>query len=326
MPASGSRLSRVALVVVVTAVFGPPDHGVAQGNASSIDDALQNVTILVRPGQIGYATFWDGNKFIQCRRWPDRAMRCEAAGTTMQPSMRSVLTGARLSRLAALGWVIDPSFGNYVQTFGPDVPTARIADIVQRTLSDAYAANTAALEMNTNWVEDVPCPPRAGFTQNLAGSVNDAPSMRKTAVHACSFKPAETTPQIVTSAAELIAIFGKRTTAEIQRLRINAAREVFAIFDAGIGYVQCMPETPPPALYREAQSAESWPALAAIVTPDRVEKLHKAGYADPGRAPNYWKHYSFDKADDGAIANEILTILHEVYGYTGTQEIKIKTK
>ncbi len=121
-------------------------------------------------------------------------------------------------------------------------------------------------------------------------------------------------------------MYGATITAEIQRLRINAANEVFAIFDAGIGYVQCMPETPQSSLYCEAQSVESWPALAAIVTPERLARLHSAGYADPGRAPNYWKTYAFDKATDAAIGSEILTILHEVYGYTGAQELKISTK
>jgi hypothetical protein len=308
------------------AVCSTPDRGMTQIDATRIDDALQNITTLVRPGKIGYATHWDGNIFVQCRRWPDRTMRCEAAGASMQPSMRSVLNGERLNRLAQLGWVLEPNFGNYAQAFPADTSTARIAEIVQQTLSQAYGANISALELSTTWIDDVACPPRAGFSQNLAGSVNDAPSMQATAVHACSYKPQSKTPQTANSAAELIAIYGVRTTAEIQRLRINAAREVFAIFDAGIGYIQCMPETPPPALYCEAQSAESWPALAAIVTPDRVEKLHKAGYADPGRAPNYWKLYSFDKATDTVIASEILTILHEVYGYTGAQEIKIEAK
>jgi hypothetical protein len=321
----GFRLWRGALTVALIAMCSP-DRGTAQTNAARIDDALQNITTLVRSGKVGYATYWDGNIFVQCRRWPDHTMRCEAAGASMQPSLRSVLNGERLNRLAQLGWVLEPNFGNYARAFPVDLPTERIADIIQRTLSEAYGANITALELSTTWIDDIACPPRAGFSQNLAGSVNDAPSMQATAVLACSYKAVSKTPQTANSAADLIGIYGVRTTAEIQRLRINAAREVFAIFDAGIGYVQCMPETPPPALYCEAQSAESWPALAAIVTPERVEKLHKAGYADPGRAPNYWKLYSFDKVSDAAIANEILTILHEVYGYTGAEELKTQAK
>jgi hypothetical protein len=47
--------------------------------------------------------------------------------------------------------------------------------------------------------------------------------------------------------------------------RINAPQKrVFASFNAGIGYIQCMPEDPEPAMYCEAQSEESWPALSPL--------------------------------------------------------------
>jgi hypothetical protein len=87
-----------------------------------------------------------------------------------------------------------------------------------------------------------------------------------------------------------------------------------------------MPETPPSAIYCEAQSEESWPALATILTPERVSRLRSVGYADPGRAPNYWKSYPVDKFTDAAIAGELLTILHEVYGYNGATKLKILTE
>ncbi len=87
-----------------------------------------------------------------------------------------------------------------------------------------------------------------------------------------------------------------------------------------------MPETSSPALDCEAQSAESWAALATILTPDRVSRLHNAGYADPGRAPNYWKSYPFDKFSDTAIASELLKILYDVYGYAGATKLKILTE
>jgi hypothetical protein len=75
---------------------------------------------LVRPGKVGYAIIWDGNKYVQCRSLPDRAFRCEAAGTSMQSSLQNVLLPERQNRLRALGWVLDPSFGNYVQIFAAD--------------------------------------------------------------------------------------------------------------------------------------------------------------------------------------------------------------
>ncbi|MDB5635066.1 MAG: hypothetical protein JWR49_3921 [Tardiphaga sp.] len=240
----GFRL-RAALLIALFG-FGATGSGMAQTTASRIDEALQNITTLVRPGRIGYATFWDGNKFVQCRRMPERELRCEAAATSMQPSLRNVLAGDRLSRLAAQGWVLDPGFGNHVRTFQADMPTGRVSEQILRTLTEVYDADAAGLEIQTKWVADMPCPPRAGPSQNLAGSVNDAPAMRLTSVRTCSYAPPADTPQTAASSTELIALYGATVTAEIQRLRINATRRVYASFNAGIGYVQCTPETPPP--------------------------------------------------------------------------------
>lgn len=320
----GFQRARAALAAL--ALWAATSPGAAQTPNIRIDEALQNITSLVRAGRVGYATFWDGNKYIQCRRISDRSLRCEAAGTSMQPSLKSVLTGDRLTRLAALGWTLDPSFGNYVQIFPADMPTDRAADHVVRALVEAYAANVNDLDVATSWVADTPCPPRNGPSQNLAGSVNDAPSMRATAVRTCFYTPPAATTQTASSAAELVAIYGTSTTAEIQRLRINATRRVYTVFDAGIGYIQCAPEVPPVAIYCEAQSAESWAALTTVLTPERIARLHNAGYADPGRAPNYSKSYALDKYKDAAIASEILTILHEAYGYTGATKLKTTTE
>ena len=81
--------------------------------------ALENIMNLDRPGQDGFATIWDGNKYVQCGRMFDRSLRCEAAGTLMQPSLGNVLTPERVGRLAALGWRLDSRFGNYVRDFPP---------------------------------------------------------------------------------------------------------------------------------------------------------------------------------------------------------------
>lgn len=322
----GFRRRLTAFAGAVIAFWGATSPSIAQTPNVRIDEALQNITSLVRTGRVGYATFWDGNKYVQCRRTPDRSLRCEAAGTSLQPSLKSVLTEDRLTRLAALGWTLDPSFGNHVQIFPADLPTERAANQIMQALTEGYNANTQDLEIQTAWIFDVPCPPRNGPSQNLAGIVNDAPSMRATALRACSYTPPAATPQTASSATELVGIYGVSTAAEVQRLRINATRRVYTVFDAGIGYIQCMPEVPPVAIYCEAQSAETWAALTTVLTPERVARLRNAGYADPGRAPNYSKSYTFDKYKDADIASEILTILHEVYGYTGATKLKTTTE
>lgn len=316
------RASLVLLVLVCSGAYEPAD---AESPSGRVDAALQNIDALVRPGRIGYATIWDGNKYIQCRRTTERALRCEAAGLTLQPSLKSVLTLERVKKLEALGWKLDPAFGNYVRTFPAKIAVSRIADDISKALTDVYGANVTDLEFQTRWIADIPCPPRNGPSQNLAGIVNDAPSMLPTALLTCSYAP-EKALQRAASAKELVDIYSARTAAEIQRLRVNAARKVFVIFSAGIGYVQCMPNASPSELYCEAQSAESWPALTSVLTPERVSVLHNAGFADPGRAPNYSKTYSFEKFSDIKIATEILSLLYTAYGYTGATALDITTE
>src|ERR1051325_7729724 len=135
MSTIGFRLCRAAFLAVAIGWLTNPAPSTAQTASARVDEALRNITALVRAGKIGYATIWDGNKYVQCRRLTNGAMRCEAAGTAMQPSLRNVVTGERLNRLASLGWALDPSFGNYVQTFAADLPTTRIADQILRILS-----------------------------------------------------------------------------------------------------------------------------------------------------------------------------------------------
>jgi len=312
--------------------LGAPTHGLAdsppQASNSRIETALNSILILERPGQDGYANVYDGNKYVQCGRTRERSLRCEAGGSRMQSSLEHVLIPERIGRLAALGWRLEPAFGNYVQTFPAGMPTSQVADMVLQALSEGYEADLAHLDVDAVWIASEPCPPRNGPSQNLAGAVNNARAMAGLAVHACAYIPKEDSGPSVParSVKELIGLYGARVSGEIQRLRIDLDAHVYVIFDAEIGYVQCAPEPSPPVIYCEAQSADSWPALAAVLTPERVARLHAAGFADPGRAPNYWRNYPTDQFDDAAIARELLTILHEGYGYTCLPKLKVKTE
>jgi len=115
-------------------------------------------------------------------------------------------------------------------------------------------------------------------------------------------------------------------TTELQRLRLNGPRRVYAVFDTGLGYIQCEPRGKPDGIYCEAQSADTWAPLATVLTPERTAHLHAAGYADPGRAPNYAKTYPADKLDEATMASELLSLLHDVYGYYGASKLQIKTE
>jgi hypothetical protein len=255
---------------------------------------------------------------------PDHALRCEAAGALMQPSLGHVLVPEKIARLAALGWRLEPSFGNYSQTFPGDLPASQVVDRILQALAEGYNADLANLEVQTDWIASQPCPPRNGPTQNLAGMINDAPAMAATAVRACAYTPAPSLS--VGSAADLINVYGTRVTGEIQRLRVNIDSQIFVVLETDMGFVQCAPQTSPGAIYCEAQSADSWPALTSLLTPERVARLHGAGFADPGRAPNYWKTYPVEQFEDVAIARELLTILYDVYGYNGLPKLKVATE
>jgi len=291
-----------------------------------IQQALENILSLQRPGQDGYATVWDRNKYVQCGLARGGGLRCEAAGALMQPSLARQLTTDRTDQLALLGWKLDPRFGNYVRVLPRDLSPEQDAVNIQIVLGVVYGADLAHLEVRTDWIASEPCPPRNGSGQNLAGAINDAPSMAATAVHACRFVDDSALSVAPQSTAGLIFRYGPRVTGEIGRLRVNLDRQIHVIFDTGIGYIQCEPQTKPDTIYCEAQSADTWAALAAVLTPERIARLHAAGYADPGRAPNYWKDYPVDTSKDVDIAAEILTLLHDAYGYTGAAPLEIVTE
>jgi hypothetical protein len=323
--------SFAAVFVASVALFGA-STSVSRADKIRIEVVLSNVMELERPGQMAVATIWDGNKYIQCRRVRGQPLRCEAAGTLMQTSLERVLVPGRVARLAALGWHRDPRFGNYVQSFADGVPVSQIADMILQALKEGYDADLTTLDVRREWVKNVPCPPRAGPSQNLAGSINDSPAMASVAVHGCAYAPprepdAQTdsapTPVVLppdqanVRKAQLIDRYGRRVSGEIQRLRVNAG-SVYMVLSTKAGYVQCAPARS--GLYCEAQSADSQPSLARFLTPERVALLHAAGYADPGRSPNYAKNYAGELSDI-AIATELLTILHDVYGYGGEPEL-----
>jgi len=330
MPKSVACFLRFASVL--TFLPSAPAFGEAQSGAplarQSVREALENVAALKRPGEDGYATFWDGNKYVQCRPLQDGAWRCEAAGTLMQPSLERVLTPERAARLIAVGWRLDPSFGNYVQTYAAEIPLDRIAASIAETLEQAYAADLGKLQAETNWVRSEKCPPRNGPSQNLAGVVNDAPSMRGVAIHACAYTPSPALARdpAAASAESIVARYGKRVASELQRLRVNMKKRVYFALNFDSAYVQCESSSELPGIYCEAESADSWPVLASVLTPERLAKLHAAGYVDPGYSPNYSKNYPSAKFSDDAIARELLTILFEVYGYDGRVKLDITTE
>jgi hypothetical protein len=320
----------VSGLAIVTAAMSALCPAMAQSARATVEGAIAWVREEARPSRVGLATFWDGNKYVQCRGVKDSELRCEAAGALMQVSLARVLTPGRVERLTARGWVLDPSFGNYVRTFNTNVPTVVVADEILAALQQGYNADLAKLDVRRQSIADVPCPPRAGPSQSLAGAINVSPRMAPALIFDCAYRrtaqePVEILPPGST-AADLIRVYGPRLTSEIRRLRANKHLRVYAVFDAGLGYVQCQPVRDPDGFYCEAQSADSFPGLATVLTPERIARLRAAGFEDPGRAPNYSKIYVGDQIDDAGLASELLTLLHEAYGYYGANKLEVKTE
>jgi hypothetical protein len=128
------------------------------------------------------------------------------------------------------------------------------------------------------------------------------------------------------SVDDLYGAYGGRMETELQRLRANLAQDVFVIFGTDVGYVQCATNREPDGLYCEAQSAQSWPALAGVLTPERIARLHRLGYADPGPSPNYAKTYPLAGLDLAAVTRELITILHDIYCYRDAPELSVTTE
>lgn len=111
-----ARFAAAITLLITLGATAAPTYA-EEAAVDRLDAALQNITSIVRAKKVGYATIWDGNKYVQCHRLLSREMRCEAAGPTLQPSLKRVLTIERQNRLAVLGWTIDPAFGNYAKVF-----------------------------------------------------------------------------------------------------------------------------------------------------------------------------------------------------------------
>jgi len=115
-------------------------------NQSRVEADLSNIITLQRPGQDGLATIWEKNKYVQCWLQPDRALRCEAGGTLMQPSLVRILSPERIARLIMLGWTLDPNFGQYVRIFPAELPVKDIAERAQYVARPPEMSNTAPVE------------------------------------------------------------------------------------------------------------------------------------------------------------------------------------
>lgn len=213
---------KLLILSLVTALLSP-QNSQALSDRPPIDEALANIAARTRANQDGYATFWDGNIYVQCHRTATLSMFCEESGARLQPSLRNVLNQGQLK---SLGWSLDSSFGNYVRVFPEDQPLGEVSDAIIEVLVKGYGADPARIEIETNWITTAICPQRNGPSQNLAGVVNDARAMKKTAIKGCSYVEPPP-PTIAASAEDLWALYGWGVAAELQRLKSNRESYVY---------------------------------------------------------------------------------------------------
>lgn len=121
------------------------------------------------------------------------------------------------------------------------------------------------------------------------------------------------------TAAQLIAHEGPRLSAAIEWLHGGPQRRMEVFFNTNT-YIECEPGSAPSTTYCLAPCADAWPWLEQVLTPRRIARLHAAGYADPG--VEYSKEYAAGEKGD-SIAAELLTLLHDVYGYDGRKSLTL---
>jgi hypothetical protein len=324
-----ARMAMAAVLFGLTTGLASPEKVMAR-----LDTGLREVATYHSPNRQLLVTVWDGDKYVQCRRSEPKVLRCEAAGVRLQPSLAHVLTPDRVEHLTQRGWRIDPSFGNYARTFPVDAMSEAVMSEVLLALQFGYGADISAMEVKTDLVPRESCPRRNGYTQNLAGMINYAPTMRAGSIQACAYTPppgpppAQLAPKSAAAPVQhVLHLYGERLAGDVRWMSLaKGAKHVRRlILDTGEGYVQCESNATPGELYCEAASADSLPDLAGRLTPDRVAYLHRIGFADPGYAPNYSKTYRAKTIDARTISVELLTLLHDVYAYDGSAALEMKT-
>jgi hypothetical protein len=304
----------------------------------SVAKAIKQILMAHRPRQDGVLTVRDNMLFVQCLDRPGAPdLRCEAAGLEGEPWLHNVLTMERQDRLMALGFKPDTTYGNFVRTFPRSIKPARLAEIIVGVLTEIYGADAEDIEALTDWLPTDPCHPRIKASHDRGGSIatpqwgfaNDIGPGCKivTNTDGMNYDDPDNVPSDV-QPIDLDAHYGAAIAAQITRLEAGHHTDhIWAIFEAGVPYVQCAPDTEDNKIYCEAASEDSIGApLARLLTADRRQKLIVAGFEPPGKEMNFRRFYPLDHYDAAAIAHALLTVLHDSYGYTGTPAMMLKTE
>lgn len=332
---------RVLLVGVMLLISLSNPAWAGDSPAVAITKGIQQVLTPRRPKLDGILTVRDNTLFVQCiNRAEASSLRCEAAGLEGEPWLRNVLTRERQDMLIARGFKPETTYGNFIRTFPRSIKPGQLAETILGVLTQIYGADADNIEALTDWLPAQACHPRIMASHDRGGSIA-TPQWGFAVDIGPGCKIVTNTvgmnydaPDVVTpgassaSQADLDERYGAAIATQIKRLEAaHQSDDIWVIFEAGVPYVQCAPDTEDNKLYCEAASEDAIGApLARLLTADRRQKLIAAGFEPPGKVMNFRRFYPLDQYDATAIAHALLAVLHDSYGYNGAPPMMLKTE
>lgn len=298
------RLTLVGLLLVGMIIAGsalaadvPPRQQLVQ--------VIADVLGPVRPRSDGVLTVSNGNLFVQCLNSHFQpAIRCEAAGFGGEPWLHNVLTPERQDRLLALGFKPERVEGNFIHTVERPAAPEALAGLLIQVLVEGYGATEANLTVRAEWIRSKHCPDRIRSGTDGGGSIRTPHwGFKQDLVPGCEFSKATSstkrgvTQDLVADTPsqpfDLQARYADPMAKELDRVAAAPKKaHAYVIFEGKPAYVQCDSRPKDDAMYCEAVSADAvGPAMARLLTPERVDRLRAAGFTPPGKVMNYWRLY-----------------------------------
>lgn len=333
------HLLRVLLIGAMLLGLLPNSARADDTPAVAVTKGIQQVLLPRRPKFDGILTVRDNTLFVQCINRPEAPdLRCEAAGLEGEPWLHNVLTADRQDRLIARGFKPDTTYGNFVRTFPRSIEPVKMAGVILGVLTEIYGADADNIDALADWLPALPCHPRLMAGRDRGGSIatpswgfaKDTAKGCEIATDTDAFNYDD--PNAVAPGAppegevDLDARYAAAIAVQIKRLE-GGEKHIWAIFDAGIPYLQCQFDKEDRAIYCEAASDDASGApLARILTPSRRQKLLDAGFEPPGKVVNFRRFYPLDRYDETAVARALLGALHDGYGYGGAPALVLHTE
>ena len=330
-------------VLLLAGLLGGPGVAAASAPMAKIVNGVRQVLVPERPAADGVLTVADGNFYLQCLNRPRNSFwQCESAGLEGESWLHYALTPARQERLNTLGFRVDPSSGNFVSRIPRKTEPETLAALLEQVLAEGYGVPPDEIQVYADWLASVPCHTRIGADADNGGSIlTPSWGYMKDAVDGCSLTkvpmpadlpaPSPPTPPSKAPPASLAALdkrYAEAIAKQLDRLRNGAEKQdIWAIFTADIAYIQCQYDHDGRQMYCEAASVDAiGPELAPFLTPARQHLLVRAGYHEPGRVMNYWRYYRSDQYTPAKIANSMLAVFFQAYGYRGTPALTLVTE